>query len=47
MYLNYLLALFVFTSAIANCPFAAAESTTTINPTKNWGIWEGWGVSLA
>ena len=47
MYLNYLHALFVFTLAIANCPFLAAESTTTINSAKNWGTWEGWGVSLA
>jgi len=24
-----------------------AQVTTTISPTTNWGIWEGWGVSLA
>lgn len=47
MYLNYLHALFVFTLAIANCPSAAAEITTTINSATNWGTWEGWGVSLA
>ncbi|TGO09779.1 hypothetical protein BTUL_0154g00020 [Botrytis tulipae] len=24
-----------------------ADTTTTIDPTSNWGIWEGWGTSLA
>lgn len=24
-----------------------ADTTTTIDPTSNWGTWEGWGVSLA
>ncbi|KAF1833949.1 endo-beta-1,6-galactanase [Decorospora gaudefroyi] len=24
-----------------------ADITTTINPKSNWGIWEGWGTSLA
>lgn len=24
-----------------------ADLTTTINPKSNWGIWEGWGTSLA
>ena len=32
---------------VASCPFTAADVTTTIDPTSNWGIWEGWGVSLA
>ena len=26
---------------------AAADSTTTVNPTANYGTWEGWGTSLA
>jgi galactan endo-1,6-beta-galactosidase len=29
------------------CPFVEADTTTTINPTSDWGTWEGWGVSLA
>ncbi|RFU28166.1 Glucosylceramidase, partial [Scytalidium lignicola] len=28
-------------------PIIAADLTTTIDPTSNWGTWEGWGVSLA
>lgn len=47
MYLNYLHALLLMTLAIANCPFAAADSTTTISFTNNWGTWEGWWVPLA
>lgn len=26
---------------------AAADTTTTINASSNWGTWEGWGTSLA
>jgi galactan endo-1,6-beta-galactosidase len=26
---------------------AAGDTTTTIDPTSNWGTWEGWGTSLA
>lgn len=26
---------------------AGADTTLSIDPTSNWGIWEGWGVSLA
>lgn len=28
-------------------PFALADLTTTIDPSSNWGTWEGWGTSLA
>jgi galactan endo-1,6-beta-galactosidase len=28
-------------------PFTSAQAVTTINPTTNWGTWEGWGTSLA
>lgn len=28
-------------------PFAFADLTTTIDPSSNWGTWEGWGTSLA
>ncbi|KAH7628147.1 glycoside hydrolase superfamily, partial [Sordaria sp. MPI-SDFR-AT-0083] len=27
-------------------PFAFADLTTTIDPSSNWGTWEGWGTSL-
>lgn len=43
----YLQTLLVLTIAIGNCPLAVADETTTINPNSDWGIWEGWGVSLA
>ena len=43
----YLRVLLILAYAVANCPFTAADETTTIDPTSNWGIWEGWGVSLA
>jgi galactan endo-1,6-beta-galactosidase len=26
---------------------AAADTTTTINPSTSWGTWDGWGTSLA
>ena len=26
---------------------ASADYTTTVNPNTNWGIWKGWGCSLA
>lgn len=28
-------------------PFVSAQTVTTINPTTNWGTWDGWGTSLA
>lgn len=35
------------TLAITSCVLVGADLTTTIDPTSNWGTWEGWGVSLA
>jgi galactan endo-1,6-beta-galactosidase len=32
---------------LANSYSVNADVTTTINPASNWGIWEGWGTSLA
>lgn len=29
------------------CRLGAADKSTTINPSSNWGTWEGWGTSLA
>ncbi|KAK6820719.1 glycoside hydrolase family 30 protein [Apiospora arundinis] len=29
------------------CGRGAADTTTTVNPSTNWGTWEGWGTSLA
>ena len=29
------------------CRLSAADKTTTINASSNWGTWEGWGTSLA
>ena len=43
MYANVLIAL----AALAICPPTTADTTTTINPSTNWGTWEGWGTSLA
>lgn len=43
----YSLPLLALTLAIANCPLTAADETTTISSSTNWGTWEGWGVSLA
>lgn len=28
-------------------PGLAAATTTVVDPSSNWGEWEGWGVSLA
>lgn len=33
--------------AVALSGPAWADYTTTVNPTTNWGTWEGWGCSLA
>lgn len=43
----YSLALLALILAIANYPLTAADETTTINSSTDWGTWEGWGVSLA
>jgi len=32
---------------LALARFTVADLTTTLDPTSNWGTWEGWGVSLA
>lgn len=37
----------VLALALINSLPTAADTTTTINPTSNWGTWEGWGTSLA
>lgn len=39
--------LFVLVLALVNTPYTLADVTTTISSTTNWGVWEGWGVSLA
>ncbi|KAH8812902.1 glycoside hydrolase superfamily [Xylogone sp. PMI_703] len=44
MYVRSLLPLAL---AISNLQSVLADETTTIDPTSNWGTWEGWGVSLA
>lgn len=33
--------------ALSKYPLVGADTTTIINPTSDWGTWEGWGVSLA
>jgi len=38
-------ALLVLTALIS--PAAKADYSTTVNPSVNWGSWEGWGCSLA
>lgn len=32
---------------VANSPPTAADDWTTIDPSSNWGWWDGWGTSLA
>ncbi|RKU47969.1 hypothetical protein DL546_003612 [Coniochaeta pulveracea] len=32
---------------LAFAAVVAADTTTTINPSTNWGTWDGWGTSLA
>src|SRR5262245_2621415 len=32
---------------LAGSPRVRADYTTTINPSTSWGVWEGWGCSLA
>ncbi|KAF7338007.1 Glycoside hydrolase family 30 protein [Mycena venus] len=45
MHFRGLLALAV--ALLATRPTALADETTTINPSANFGTWEGWGTSLA
>jgi galactan endo-1,6-beta-galactosidase len=44
MHLYTLLSIVV---ALVSVPLITADENTTINSSANWGIWEGWGVSLA
>lgn len=32
---------------LAAAAVVVADTTTTINPSTNWGTWDGWGTSLA
>lgn len=34
-------------AALFIIPGLAAATSTVVDPSSNWGIWEGWGVSLA
>lgn len=34
-------------AVVAAAGTARADFTTTVNPSANWGTWEGWGTSLA
>jgi galactan endo-1,6-beta-galactosidase len=37
----------VFTMVLAQTLPTRADSTVTLNPRQSWGVWEGWGTSLA